>query len=265
MREQAPAFQFYPKDFLTDTNVVAMTLQECGAYIRLLCLCWLERSLPVEMAMLARLCRVSPACFTKLWPALAPCFREVDGRLIQPRLERERQKQDTWRELKAAAGRQGGRPKSTPKAHGKHTQSRTKANKSPPSSSSVSDLPSPISDLQTSVKRDPSADADFATFFNAYPVSRRVGGKTGRAAFDHTAIGLHGDHLAMVLLALEQQKRSEQWQNPKLIPLMTTWLNQERWVQELPAANGTGQAVSDQTRRNLAARDAVLAKLQGEA
>lgn len=37
-----------------------------------------------------------------------------------------------------------------------------------------------------------------------------------------------------MLTALEQHKRSEQWQTPKLIPLMTTWLNQERWNQVLP-------------------------------
>ncbi len=235
MREHAPAFQFYPKDFLTDTNVVVMTLQELGAYIRLLCLCWLDRSLPTDMETLARLCRVSPACMTKLWPALAPCFRVVEGRLIQPRIERERQKQETWRALKAAAGQKGGHAKASRRlAHGKQTASKAVAKRSPPSSSSSS---SPISDLRTNGSS--SADADFHTFFLAYPVSRRVGGKAGRAAFDHTAIGLHGDHLATVLLALEQQKRSEQWQNPKLIPLMTTWLHQERWLQVLPEVGET--------------------------
>ena len=67
--EKSPAFQFYPKDFLTDSHVVAMTLAERGAYITLLCLCWLDRSLPVEMGALARLCGVSSAAFTRLWPA----------------------------------------------------------------------------------------------------------------------------------------------------------------------------------------------------
>jgi hypothetical protein len=36
---KSPAFQFYPKDFLTDENVRVMSLQERGAYITLLCLC----------------------------------------------------------------------------------------------------------------------------------------------------------------------------------------------------------------------------------
>jgi len=35
-----PAFQFYPKDFLMDDKVIVMNLEEIGAYIKLLCLCW---------------------------------------------------------------------------------------------------------------------------------------------------------------------------------------------------------------------------------
>src|SRR6185369_16029849 len=133
--EKSPAFQFYPKDFLTDGHVVGMTLAERGAYITLLCLCWTEGSLPSDIGALARRCHVSVAAFTRLWPALEPCFSgsgESDGRLVQPRIERERQKQETYRAMKAAAGKLGGRPK----ADGKHRLSRGKAKQSPPSSSS---------------------------------------------------------------------------------------------------------------------------------
>lgn len=158
--ERAPAFQFYPKDFMADSNVVAMNLTELGAYMRLLCFCWLDQSLPADMPGLARLCRVSSAAFTKLWPALKPCFVEVDGRLVQPRMERERQKQEDYRAAKAAAGKHGGRPpskgkqtESRYKADGKQNESTSKANESSP----VSYLQSPISDLQK--KEPPPADA----------------------------------------------------------------------------------------------------------
>lgn len=103
--EKAPSFQFYPKDFLADIHVAAMTLAERGAYITLLCLCWREGSLPGEQATLARLCRVTPAVLTRLWPALEPCFKVVDGRLIQPRLERERVKQEAYRTQQSLAGK----------------------------------------------------------------------------------------------------------------------------------------------------------------
>ncbi len=80
-----------------------------------------------------------------------------------------------------------------------------------------------------------SAETDFETFHAAYPAGRRVGGKPGRQAFKTAMAGKpQAHHLAVMLQAIQQQKRSEQWQTPKLIPLMTTWLHQERWLQTLP-------------------------------
>lgn len=118
-----------------DGNVAAMTLAERGAYITLLCECWTEGSIAADVGALARRCHVSKVAFSRLWPALEPCFVPVYGdRLIQPRIERERQKQETYRAMKAAAGRQGGRPK----AEVKQDESRGEANQSPPSSSSSS-------------------------------------------------------------------------------------------------------------------------------
>ncbi len=138
--EKAPAFQFYPKDFMMDGNVMAMTLAERGAYITLICWCWLEGSVPTEMAALARLCKVSTPIFARLWPALEPCFEPIAANcMIQPRIERERKKQETYREMKAEAGRLGGRP---PKAEVIPCLSIDKAEvvaeQSPPSSSSSS-------------------------------------------------------------------------------------------------------------------------------
>ena len=40
-----------------------------------------------------------------------------------------------------------------------------------------------------------------------------------------------------MLSALVDQKRSEQWQNPKFIPHASTWLNGERWNDVLNVHN----------------------------
>jgi hypothetical protein len=85
-----------------------------------------------------------------------------------------------------------------------------------------------------------SADADYEAFRTAYPASRRVGGKAGKRAFAVAIRGQPPGHIAAMLSALEQHKRSEQWQIPRLIPLMTTWLSQERWTQVLPEPSGFG-------------------------
>lgn len=89
------------------------------------------------------------------------------------------------------------------------------------------------------MRAEPFTD-EFDEFQHAYPVSRRVGGKLARNAFRRAlcgsipGLGPKEGQLMRMFAALAQHKRSEQWQDPKLIPLMTTWLNQERWLQVLP-------------------------------
>jgi uncharacterized protein YdaU (DUF1376 family) len=39
----APAFMFYPDDFTSDGKVEAMTTEEVGAYLLLLCKAWREK------------------------------------------------------------------------------------------------------------------------------------------------------------------------------------------------------------------------------
>jgi uncharacterized protein YdaU (DUF1376 family) len=91
---KAPAFQFYARDFLADQEQALMSLQEAGAYIRLMSHCWLKGTLPSSTVDLARLCGATTGQMTKMRPALARCFTETtDGRWTHPRLDKERKKQ----------------------------------------------------------------------------------------------------------------------------------------------------------------------------
>lgn len=153
--EKSPAFQFYPRDFLSDSNVIVMSLQERGAYITLLCHCWNDGSLPNEPERLARLCGVPVTMFRRLWPAIAPCFRlhpEEAERLVHPRLEKERAKQITYaagqREsgkrgaAKRWAGKSDGEPMATPSpSNGKPIISPMAKNSSSSASASADPLP----------------------------------------------------------------------------------------------------------------------------
>lgn len=102
-----------------------------------------------------------------------------------------------------------------------------------------------------------SADADFEAFRRAYPVSRRVGGNAAIRAYVRAR---KKASQTVLLAALERQKQSDQWQTPKLVPLMTTWLNQERWLQELPSA---GAMVSPQGQSNAAVMARVAERIAG--
>lgn len=111
---KSPAFQFYPKDFLTDEEQASMTIAEAGVYIRLLCACWNHGSLPADLSRLAKLAGATLAEMRRCWPAVSVKFLPhpmEDGRLINPRLEREREKQHGFRRRQSDNGKRGGRPK----------------------------------------------------------------------------------------------------------------------------------------------------------
>jgi hypothetical protein len=113
--------------------------------------------------------------FRKAWPAVRACFDETGGLYHNPRLEREREKQDNYREKMSANGKKGGRPpKATaliPESHG--------FNSGKPFKSIPLPLPLPTNSLTT------SADAEeivrgFDLAWASYP--KRAGGNNRKDA-----------------------------------------------------------------------------------
>lgn len=107
-----PAFQFYAADFAMDT--AGMSAEQVGVYVRLLCFAWVNEGLPPDRGELARIAGVSKRKLENLWPGLERCWPENgDGRLKNPRLERERQKQLDWRRKSAKGGRASGKARAS--------------------------------------------------------------------------------------------------------------------------------------------------------
>lgn len=99
-----PAFQFYAAEYLADEHVQLMSLEEEGAYIRLLAFCWREGSIPSDLSALSRLCKgASTTVLAEVVKRFKP--NTNDARLVHPRLETERLKQSQWREKSAQGGR----------------------------------------------------------------------------------------------------------------------------------------------------------------
>lgn len=138
---RSPAFQFYPKDFLSSSKVGRMSLTERGAYITLLAHCWLDGSLKEDPAILARIVGMKEKQFTRMWcnGPLHECFDAKNGRLTNDRLERERKVQADYRKRQVENGHKGGRPR---KGLGSFGLSKTEPTKSSPSASAISDLQS---------------------------------------------------------------------------------------------------------------------------
>jgi uncharacterized protein YdaU (DUF1376 family) len=93
---EPPYFQFYPDDFASDGKVEAMSTEEVGAYMLLLCKAWREKpagSIPDDDRVLARWTRLSTVRWTACRPAVLAAFElAADGRFYQKRLRREHDK-----------------------------------------------------------------------------------------------------------------------------------------------------------------------------
>jgi uncharacterized phage protein (TIGR02220 family) len=108
MTNKSPAFQFYPGDFLSDENVICMSFEERGIYITLLSNCWIQGSIPADHNKLEKLLPGinDPSSLNNVLER----FNEMPGnpdRLINNRLEKEREKQDNFRDSKSESGKRG--------------------------------------------------------------------------------------------------------------------------------------------------------------
>lgn len=103
---KSPAFRFYADDFLAGT--FDMSTEEVGAYIRLLCHEWNRGSTPVEPEKQQRLAGGSVSDEVR-----AKFHLCEDGRLRNPRLEKERQKQAEFSQKQAEKGRKSGEARRT--------------------------------------------------------------------------------------------------------------------------------------------------------
>lgn len=83
-------FRFYPVDFLDDTNVREMSLEQIGAYSMLLCHCWVDGTIPADFHALNQLLKIDRG--EDFWRPLLKCFLPptIERRLLHPLLKRER-------------------------------------------------------------------------------------------------------------------------------------------------------------------------------
>ena len=129
--------------------------------------------------------------------------------LMQPVLDSSRKK--------AANGKHGG---SKPKANGRQTEREKEGEK----------------EKEGEIENESKKAADFDCFWQAYP--RKVGKVKAEAAFYKITTPV-----SVLLAAIEQQKKSAQWQkdNGQFIPHPATWLNGKRWEDQVETVATTQQ------------------------
>lgn len=108
---QTPYFPFYAGDYLSDT--LLLTLEEHGAYMKLLLVSWNNgEPLLDDDLLLARYLNITPKRWMKLRTILERFFVSENGRFFSKRLEKEREKIAEKIEKNRVSGAMGGRPKS---------------------------------------------------------------------------------------------------------------------------------------------------------
>ena len=178
MTDKRPSFQWYPKDYLSDENVALMTLEEEGAYRRLMDFCWLQGSIPGDMESLGKLCKnVDPERMAVLWDAISKCFKRRGERYVHPRLEIERRKQDSFKKSKSRAGKAGAEARWQKEENGSAIDSPLAKNGSSSSSASASSSSTP----KNPTPPPPAFVRDFEEFWTAYPL--KVGRKAALKAY----------------------------------------------------------------------------------
>ena len=152
MTNKRPSFQFYPSDWLSDPNVMAMTPAERGVYIQLIATMWTtkECGLKNDPDYLARLSGGDREAIG----AVSHCFYDKDGMIHHKRLDYERQKQDDYFKSCSDAGKRGNL-----KRWGKPIKSG--GDRSSSSSSSSSPTPSSSSNKLTKVNSDKSETTQY--------------------------------------------------------------------------------------------------------
>lgn len=250
MSEQSPAFQWYAAEYLSDELVQLMSLEEEGAYIRLLSYCWREGSIPFDDELLSRLCKGASTTVVRV---VKGCFNQSPTdplRMVHKRLEEEREKQRKWREKSAEGGRKSAKKRAERKTSnrvnpttlqpplqgcfnqtgkgGGTLQSSSSNNLKPltpfeKGDESLTLLGDPASpDTPKVLKKEIADQAE--KIYQAYP--RKIGKPKALQAI--TRILKSNDFLT-VLESTERYAKDRIGQDPTFTPHPATWFNQERF------------------------------------
>ena len=194
-----PAVLFYYESFMVGTQF--MTDDEVGKYIRLLCLQFDKGHMSKELVLtVCKANEIPNSIKSKL-------LLDDDGLYYNERADIEKEKR-----RKFVSSRKHD------KSLAKHTPITSEA------------LASHTININKDINRDINKDINdtFEIFWNAYP--RKVGKKKAQEAFRKIKIDIQA-----ILSSIIKQKKSDQWlkDGGQYIPYPSTWLNQERWNDEL--------------------------------
>jgi uncharacterized protein YdaU (DUF1376 family) len=155
MAKNTPAFQFYPSDFICGTMLLSP--EATGAYIRILCVLWMESNLlSVCFRKLQTITQTDAETFARIWPEIEGKFVISDGTLSHARFAQMMEISEKRRQ----SGSLGGRPvKQIDNQNESKTESKSEANSRR------------MKNEDRSMKN--TYSSDFIAFWSAFPSGRK--------------------------------------------------------------------------------------------
>ena len=226
---KAPAFQFYASDFLSDINVVTMSMSQRGIYITLIAHEWLEGKLPADVSTLKRLCG-NPENWESDWEKVSTCFKERDGYIYNSRLESEREKLSAYRERMSQAGKKGANKRWNSQAIAKPSIKKKKKEVENRSKKIINEIEKEFEEK----------------FWLKYP--RKHAKIKARESFIKARKTFS---LENIMLGLKMYIKY--WANTgkelDYIPMASTWLNQERFIDTSIDENSVVKHVTEENKK----------------
>jgi hypothetical protein len=238
--EPLPYLKWFVRDYRANRRVQRMSYVAKGLYRELLDEEWLEGSLANDVAELADICGCPVDVMTTHWPEIAPCFQVIEGRLVNPKLERQRTEVDECRVKRIEAGREGGLKK----------QKLANANQMPADAKQVPSTCHIEENTQSKAKESlslialpaitqPSVD-DLEELLHLYP--RRVGKAAGLKAVEKAIARLRAGEEGAALSRIaaidfltgkvQSFARSPAGNDGEFTPHPGTWFNGKRYLDD---------------------------------
>lgn len=251
-----PSFPFYTNNWIASAQILAMSPAEEGAYIRLLCYAWNSEDcgLPDDDRVLAEMSRLREQWVNGSSGVIKRCFIKKNGRLFSPRLMECRADQERWREKCSRAGQASARQRLKPRnASSTNVQ---QAFNSESDSESDSYLESEKKKICPPKGGRCEYPESFEEFWSIYPRK-----EAKKDAFKAWKKAKTMPDLEKTKVLIDQFKKSDRWTKDggQFIPLPATWINGERWnddLQPILSRSATSSAPSRPTPRQ--AYDAAL-------
>lgn len=248
MTDRQPWFRFYAADWRGDANLRNCSLAARGLWAD--CMTLMHEAQPRGFLMFAgealsveQIALLVSRPLKEVRLALAELERAgVPSRDERGVIYSRRMVRDTERSESAVErGSRGGNPKLLVKPNGVGRVIQTQNQQDKHAGARTRDLGSDLSRSSTQQEegereREPAvalATARFETFWTAYPL------KAGKKAAEKAFRKLDPDHelMAVLLDAIERHRAGRQWREG-FVPHAATWLNGERWKDEVPSPSG---------------------------